>query len=194
MVVGLPPKVYIYTGMYCSNACRLRAQKSRCRSIFRLLKLCFLFISLYNNNANIMRCGSMLKRQILLVFLSAILMLACKKDKDSDSDGDEYYIKFKLDGTELQFKGMPYATFSVADDIYLGGFGASKEQGVTENMMSVLVGSLESIRAGVTYTGLIYPPVTGGSTPAVLDLHQQYFLLTLMPKASLLQTCMRIML
>ena len=109
----------------------------------------------------------MLKRQILLVFLSAILMIACKKDKGGDSDGDGYYIKFKLNETELQFKGMPYATFSVADDIYQGGFGASKEQGVVENMMSVLVGSLESIRAGATYAGLIYPPVTGGSTPAV---------------------------
>lgn len=110
---------------------------------------------------------SILKRQILLVFLSAILMMACKKDKGGDSGGDGYYIKFKLNGTEFQFKGMPYATFSVADDIYLGGFGAFKEQGVTENMMSVLVGSLENIKAGATYTGLIYPPVTGGSTPAV---------------------------
>lgn len=114
-----------------------------------------------------MRYGSMLKRQILLVSLSAILMTACKKDKGGDSGGDGYYVKFKLNGTEMQFKGMPYATFSVADDIYLGGFGASREQGVTENMMSVLVGSLENIKAGVTYTGLIHPPVTGGPTPAV---------------------------
>lgn len=108
----------------------------------------------------------MLKRQLFLVLLSSVLMVACKKDKN-DGGGDGYYVKFTLNGTEFQFKGMPYANFSVADDIYLGGFGAFKEQGVTENMMSVLVGSLENIKEGATYTGLIHPPATGGPTPAV---------------------------
>jgi hypothetical protein len=50
--------------------------------------------------------------------------------------------------------------------MYLGGFGAFKEEGVgTKNGASILVGSLTDIKEG-TYSGLINPP-SGGETPAV---------------------------
>jgi hypothetical protein len=104
--------------------------------------------------------------RFFVLLLSMLFIAGCGKKNGGTSSGSDYYIKFKVDGKEITFKGFPYASFSQSDGMYLGGFGAFKEEGVgTKNVASVLVGGLTEIKEG-TYSGLINPP-SGGETPAV---------------------------
>jgi hypothetical protein len=100
-----------------------------------------------------------------LLMITALFVGCGKKDGGGSSNSD-YYIKFKIDGKQITFKGYPYASFSQSDGMYMGGFGAFEKENVgTKNVASVLVGSLSEIKEG-TYSGLINPP-SGGATPAV---------------------------
>src|SRR5690606_20829869 len=92
---------------------------------------CALFLFHRKDHADFMMDRPSFKQVFLFAFLFVAIISGCKKDNGGDSDGDGYYIKFKFDGTEIKFEETPFANFSVADDIYMGGFGAFKKTGVT---------------------------------------------------------------
>lgn len=99
---------------------------------------------------------------LAITFLLIVTGLSsCGEDEDPQA---AYYVRFEINGESFSFNGLTFATFSTADDLYLCGIGGFRDNGqAAENMLSVLIGSQEPVRSGVTYSGLVRP---GQDAPA----------------------------
>lgn len=97
------------------------------------------------------RCFSL---YIITVF-SLTLLISCKKNNDNaPGNGDGYYMKFKLNGTQIEYKGQAECNFNKVTNLqHAASFAGLKETLVAgKNNMSIILGTGDENKTGITYT------------------------------------------
>lgn len=110
-----------------------------------------------------------MKKQTNLLTLSAILIFAmatlnsCSKNKNDSGTDSGYYMKFKVDGKQVQY---PIAGITVSDSLIAGfayGGGASGAPFDGSQGLDLVFYSLTPIKAGDSFSGT---DILGGALPA----------------------------
>jgi len=102
-----------------------------------------------------------------IVLLPFFFLLSCKKNNDgSGSGGSEYYMKFKIDGTQVEYRGQAECNFNkVTASSHAASFAGLKETLVAgKNNMSLILGTDGENKTGVTYT--CYTTTSAGAEKA----------------------------
>lgn len=104
------------------------------------------------------------------IIVSGILMMSysCKKDNNSSNDTTGYYMKFKVNGTPIEYKGQIEGTFdkesSMQHNTSLAGL---KEALVSsKNNMTLLLATESATQTGISYTS--YTTTASGMQKAKL--------------------------
>lgn len=101
----------------------------------------------------------------LLLLIANLCLLGCSEsDNGSDDATDEFYFRFKIDGEQVAYIYTPdtqtnltgiidHDEQSGVHAVNIGGIDTIFETGLT-NRFSILIGDMENIVAGVSYTNI----------------------------------------
>lgn len=115
---------------------------------------------------------------ISVLFMIAVLT-GCKKDENSEQDGGEYYIRFKINGVQKEYKAqipnnsvsyfyLDQFEFYNATITGLNNLEDAAQQPV-KNMINISVRSKEEIKPNINYQ-LQNPVVSGGFKYSSIEL------------------------
>ena len=111
-----------------------------------------------------------LSRLFLYLLLPVIMITAyaCKKDNGSDDSGSGYYMRFKINGTQVEYKGQIEGTFDKVTALqHNTSLAGLKDPLVaTKNNMTLLLATENETKTGLTYTS--YTIGTSGMQKAKL--------------------------
>jgi hypothetical protein len=97
-----------------------------------------------------------LSRKGFILFLLAPLCIlsACSKDSSTGSSGGGHYMKFKLNGTLVEYSGQAEGTYNkTGGSQYSSGISGLKEAFVaTKNNMSLALATSTQTQTAITYT------------------------------------------
>jgi hypothetical protein len=111
-----------------------------------------------------------LSRLFLYILLPGIMIMAysCKKDNDGTGSGTGYYMRFKINGTQVAYKGQVEGTFDKATALQHNTSlaGLKEALAATKNNMTLLVATENETQTGIDYTS--YTPGASGMQKAKL--------------------------
>ena len=88
--------------------------------------------------------------------LTGILMVAysCKKDNDGTGSGTGYYMRFKINGTQVAYKGQVEGTFDKVTSLQHNTSLAGLKDALVaaKNNMTLLLATENGTQTGLTYT------------------------------------------
>ncbi len=106
----------------------------------------------------------------LYVLLPGIMLMAysCKKDNGAGDPGSGYYIRFKINGTQVANKGQVEGTFDKATALQHNTSLAGLKEALvaTKNNMTLLLATENETQTGLSYTS--YTTGTSGMQKAKL--------------------------
>ncbi|HRO45470.1 hypothetical protein [Agriterribacter sp.] len=109
-------------------------------------------------------------RLFLYVLLPGIMIMAysCKKDNDTRDPGSGYYIRFKINGTQVEYKGQVEGAFDKATALQHNTSLAGLKEALvaTKNNMTLLLATDNETQTGLGYTS--YTTGTSGMQKAKL--------------------------
>lgn len=98
--------------------------------------------------------------RILLLMFTIVISFSCNKKSDdtpTDTNAD-FFVRFKLDGTQMEFKGMTtglFQTLPLTPTIYSGSFqGLQSSTAVTTNLFGIDVRDIVPIAINKNYTNI----------------------------------------
>lgn len=88
----------------------------------------------------------------ILVIL--VTITSCKKENDTDDSGSGYYVKFKANGMQVEYKGYAEGNFNkLASGKYVSTLSGLNEAFVgTRNNMSIALSTVAQNDVNITYT------------------------------------------
>lgn len=104
----------------------------------------------------------------VIVALIGITLISCKKENDPGGDGSGYYVRFKSNGTLVEYKEYAEGNFNKsAGGKYASTMAGLKENFVaTKNNMSLSVATVAENTVNITYTN--YTVSSAGMQKAAL--------------------------
>lgn len=104
----------------------------------------------------------------LLVPGMLIMASSCKKDNGSDDSGSGYYMRFKINGTQVEYKGQIEGTFDKVTALQHNTSLAGLKDALvaTKNNMTLLLATENETQTGLTYAS--YATGTSGMQKAKL--------------------------
>ena len=97
-----------------------------------------------------------LSRLFMCVLLPGIMLItySCKKDNDSENPGSGYYMRFKINGTQVEHKGQVEGTFDKVTALQHNSSVAGLKDAfaATKNNMTLLLATENETQTGLAYT------------------------------------------
>lgn len=109
-----------------------------------------------------------ISRLVLCVLISFSLLFtgACKKNDDKPGNGSGYYMKFKLNGTQVEYTGQVECNFNkTSGATHVASFAGLKVAlNAGSNAMTLALGTADNNETNVTYTN--YATTAAGTEKA----------------------------
>lgn len=88
--------------------------------------------------------------------LSGMMMMtySCKKDNDKPGGGSDYYMRFKVNGTLIEYKGQIEGTFDKVSSLQHNTSLAGLKEALvaSKNNMTLLLATENTTQTGISYT------------------------------------------
>lgn len=93
-------------------------------------------------------------RLFIVVFSMLLFITGCKKDGDAGNGSSYYYMRFKINGTQVEYKAQIEGNFNKTSSSQFNSSVAGLKELFTsaKNNMSLLLATAEATQTGVTYT------------------------------------------
>ena len=103
-----------------------------------------------------MKPCSFLRFSLFFLLLTGIMLIAysCKKDNDSTGDGSGYYMRFKINGTQVEYKGQVESNFNKVLSLQHNSSVAGLKEALVagKNNMTLLLATDDDTQTGLSYT------------------------------------------
>jgi hypothetical protein len=117
-----------------------------------------------------------MKNTFFLIAFSIMLITlgSCKKESEKPANGNAnagWYMRFKLDGIETEFKSLPIAqsAFNSGKNLYVSGFLAYKDSSKTnQDLVDIAIINKDPLSAGAVYKDPVKSFSDGQAVPQVI--------------------------